>query len=156
MINVFAYYDTGLLLLETDQARYTYNYTLYSIQISYASSLSELSNRDSFPNFFRTYPSDTIFTPAIVSLIQEYGWKRIAFITQDENLFTEVNALHTICLEAVNNIFSPFCLQTLAQVQDPLEEAGIEVANRMISSPLPMTGLGANFFVSNNYIDRHC
>ncbi|XP_064390853.1 gamma-aminobutyric acid type B receptor subunit 2-like [Halichondria panicea] len=96
-------------------------------QISYASSLSELSNRDSFPNFFRTYPSDTIFTPAIVSLIQEYGWKRIAFITQDENLFTE----------------------TLAQVQDPLEEAGIEVANRMISSPLLMTGLGANFFFEN-------
>ena len=127
----------------------TYNYTLYSIQISYASSLSELSNRDSFPNFFRTYPSDTIFTPAIVSLIQEYGWKRIAFITQDENLFTEVNA---ICLEAVNNIFSPFYLQTLAQVQDPLEEAGIEVANRMISSPFPMTGLGANFFVSNKII----
>ncbi len=35
-------------------------------------------------------------------------------------------------------------------MQDPLEKAGIEVANRMISSPLPMTGgLGANFFVSN-------
>ncbi|XP_064391124.1 gamma-aminobutyric acid type B receptor subunit 2-like [Halichondria panicea] len=94
-------------------------------QISYASSLSELSNRESFLNFFRTYPSDTIFTPAIVSLIQEYGWRRIAFITQDDSLFTE----------------------TLAQVQDPLEKAGIEVANRMISSPLPMTGgLGANFF----------
>ncbi|XP_064390840.1 gamma-aminobutyric acid type B receptor subunit 2-like [Halichondria panicea] len=93
-------------------------------QISYASSLTELSNRERFPNFFRTYPSDTIFTPAIVSLIREYGWKRIAFITQDERLFTE----------------------TLTQVQDPLEEAGIEVANRMISSPLPITGLSANFF----------
>ncbi len=58
-----------------------------TFQVSYASSSIELSDRRRFPNFFRTYPSDA---PAIVSLIQEYGWRRISFITQDESLFTEV------------------------------------------------------------------
>ncbi len=41
-------------------------------------------------------------------------------------------------------------------MRDPLEEAGIEVANRMISSQLPTTGLGATFFVSNGlYLHMH-
>ncbi len=41
-------------------------------------------------------------------------------------------------------------------MRDPLEEAGIEVANRMISSPLPTTGLGATFFVSDGKDSIYC
>ncbi len=61
-----------------------------TLQVSYISSSIELSDRKRFPNFFRTYPSNANFAPAIVTLLQEYGWKRIAFITQEESLFTEV------------------------------------------------------------------
>ena len=63
------------------------------MQIAYVSSSIELSDRNRFPNFFRTYPSDADFAPAIVTLIQEYGWRQMGFITQDEGLFTEVSTL---------------------------------------------------------------
>ncbi len=69
------------------------------LQVSYISSSIELSDRSRFPNLFRTYPSDADFAPAIVTLIQEYGWRRIAFITQDESLFTEVCDVFYIVLQ---------------------------------------------------------
>ncbi|XP_064390848.1 gamma-aminobutyric acid type B receptor subunit 2-like [Halichondria panicea] len=58
-------------------------------QIAYVSSSIELSDRSRFPNFFRTYPSDADFAPAVVTLIEKYGWRQMGFITQDEGLFTE-------------------------------------------------------------------
>ena len=59
-----------------------------------------LSNRQRFINFFRTYPSDESFVPAVTSFIQFYGWKRILFITQDQGLFTAVSTnarAHILC-----------------------------------------------------------
>ncbi len=72
---------------------YCINTFLSPMQIAYVSSSIELSDRNRFPNFFRTYPSDADFAPAIVTLIQEYGWRQMGFITQDEGLFTEVSTL---------------------------------------------------------------
>ena len=61
-----------------------------SFQISYASSVIELSNRQRFPNFFRTYPSDANFIPSIRSLMKHFGWERLAVITEEETLFLDV------------------------------------------------------------------
>ena len=64
--------------------------THVSFQISYASSVIELSNRQKYRNFFRTYPSDANFIPSIRSLMQHFGWERLAVITEEENLFLDV------------------------------------------------------------------
>jgi len=50
----------------------------------------ELSNRQKYRNFFRTYPSDANFIPSIRSLVQHFGWERFAVITEEENLFLDV------------------------------------------------------------------
>lgn len=58
--------------------------------MAYSSSAVVLSDKERFVNFFRTAPSDASFVPAIVSLLQTYGWTRMVVITQDQNLFTDV------------------------------------------------------------------
>ena len=60
-------------------------------QIAYDSSAVMLSNRERFINFFRTYPSDVNFAPAMISFLQFYGWKRIMFITLQEGFFMGVS-----------------------------------------------------------------
>ena len=64
-------------------------YTCIS-QISYSSALAALSDRSRFRNYFRTFPSFEDLAPAIASLMRHFNWSRIAFITQEENLFTKV------------------------------------------------------------------
>ena len=72
-----------------------YNYIII-IQIAYSSSAITLSNRQKFVNFFRTYPSDVSFGPAMVSLLQYYGWNQIVIITEEQNLFTAVSSNVTL------------------------------------------------------------
>ena len=59
-------------------------------QVAYASSSVEINDRNRFPNFFRTYPSDADFTPTVISVVRYYGWKRMIFLTQEEGIFTGV------------------------------------------------------------------
>lgn len=67
-----------------------------TIQIAYGSGSVALSNKQRFVNFFRTIPKSSTFYPAMISLLQFFGWKRILFITQNENAFTFVS--HIILL----------------------------------------------------------
>ena len=69
------------------------------------SSLTGLSYRERYPNFFQMLPSDNGIAQAIVTLMQKFGWRRIAILTEDESLFTEVrktilydDAAFCICL----------------------------------------------------------
>ena len=60
------------------------------MKVSYTSSSVELDDGARFPNFFRTRPSDADFTPVFLSVVKQYGWKRVTFLNQDEKIFTEV------------------------------------------------------------------
>ena len=63
------------------------------LQISYASALSSLSERSRFRSYFRITPNFNNYAPAIVSILNKFNWKRIAFLTQAENLFKKVCAI---------------------------------------------------------------
>jgi len=63
---------------------------LFPPQISYAAALSSLSDRSRFKSYFRTTPTFNNYAPAIVSLLNKFNWKRVAIITQAENLFIKV------------------------------------------------------------------
>ena len=64
------------------------------LQISFASSVSSLSDRTRFRNFFRTYPSSVEnFVPTLLSVLNHYDWNRIMFLTQNENIFNKVQSL---------------------------------------------------------------
>ena len=60
-------------------------------QISFASALSSLSDRSRFKSYFRTTSSFNTYAPAILALLNRFNWKRVAFITQNENLFLTVS-----------------------------------------------------------------
>ncbi|XP_065899524.1 gamma-aminobutyric acid type B receptor subunit 2-like [Dysidea avara] len=58
------------------------------VQISQASSSPRLSNNETFPLFLRTVSSDAEIVAGIVAAMKEFGWSRVALITQSENIFT--------------------------------------------------------------------
>ena len=62
-----------------------------SSQMSYVSATPALSDRELFPNFFRAYPSDTNFVPAMIALVKFFGWKRILIITEEASVFFKVS-----------------------------------------------------------------
>ena len=80
----------------------------FSTQISYASTSVTLSGK---PNFFRTVPSDEVLPPALATVIQYYGWRQVAIVTEREPQF----------------------LQLLPLLNSSLSQAGISTVNHFTS-----------------------
>ena len=60
------------------------------MQISYASSSSVLNDKSVYPSFFRTAPSDDLLAPALAILVNYYGWRQVAILTETSPQFLEV------------------------------------------------------------------
>ncbi|XP_064382160.1 gamma-aminobutyric acid type B receptor subunit 1-like [Halichondria panicea] len=58
------------------------------IHMSYASSSDILSNGDRFPNFWRTYPTESNLANSVLALMKQYNWKQLKIISQNEPIFT--------------------------------------------------------------------
>ena len=61
------------------------------MQISYGSSSPTLSDRDMFPTFFRTIPSETQSNSARFALMKRYNWTKVATLHETRNVFTLVS-----------------------------------------------------------------
>ncbi|XP_059157724.1 gamma-aminobutyric acid type B receptor subunit 2-like [Physella acuta] len=55
-------------------------------QLSYADTNPMLSDRDEFPNFYRTVPSDSDFNPARLALLRHFNWTTVGTLFQDAKL----------------------------------------------------------------------
>uniref|UniRef100_A0A670JF84 G-protein coupled receptors family 3 profile domain-containing protein n=2 Tax=Podarcis muralis TaxID=64176 RepID=A0A670JF84_PODMU len=53
-------------------------------EISYASSSDKLSDRQLYPSFFRTVPSDRIQADAMVQLLSKFNWNWVATLVTDD------------------------------------------------------------------------
>ena len=60
------------------------------MQISFASGSTALSDRNRFKRYFRNSLTFELLAPALHSMLDHFQWRRIAVLTQDENLFTGV------------------------------------------------------------------
>ena len=71
-------------------------FAVLNFQISPSSSSPRLSSDKNFPNFLRTISSEAEVNIGIVNVMKQFGWSRIAAITQSDNLFTfvSVNLCH--------------------------------------------------------------
>ena len=49
--------------------------------MSYASTCAQLSDKDTYPNFFRTCASDVYQGKALAKLVQRYKWSQVSTIT---------------------------------------------------------------------------
>ena len=83
--NVTVEHITELLLA-------TYFY-IHIFQIAPTSTSPRLSNSEIFPRFLRAISSEAETIFGIVQAMKQFGWSRIAAITQTENLFTFVRFL---------------------------------------------------------------
>ncbi len=64
---------------------------MHNTQLSIASAVSSLGDRTRFKSIFRTYPTFKNFAPAVLSILNHYGWKRAAFLSENLNLFNKVS-----------------------------------------------------------------
>ena len=62
------------------------------IQFSCASSSTELANRQRFRYYFQMLATEAELAISFFGVIKHFGWRRVAFIEQDENLFTVVSS----------------------------------------------------------------
>lgn len=60
-------------------------------QVSCASSSTELRNRLRFPSYFQLVSTLEAEAYAYYGVLKEFGWKKVALIVQNENLFTMVS-----------------------------------------------------------------
>ncbi|XP_032969617.1 taste receptor type 1 member 3 isoform X2 [Rhinolophus ferrumequinum] len=74
-------------------------------QVSYGASVDLLSNRETFPSFFRTVPSDRVQVAAVVELLQELQWSWVAALGSDDtygrqglHLFSSLAGTRGICI----------------------------------------------------------
>ena len=64
-------------------------------QMSYASVSPLLSDKGTYPRFFRTSAPDTAVNPARIEIIKYFGWKRVATIHHSRAVFDAVR-IHCI------------------------------------------------------------
>ena len=56
---------------------------LVVFQLSYADTNPILSDRETYPHFFRTVPSDSDFNPARIMMLRHFNWTRVGTLFQD-------------------------------------------------------------------------
>ena len=61
-------------------------------QISCTSSSSELSDPQRFRYYFQMLATEADLAIGFFGVIKQFGWRKVAFIEQDENLFTMVSS----------------------------------------------------------------
>ena len=64
---------------------------VFYVQVSCISSSPELSNRKVFKYYFQLVPPDDNLALGFFAIIRRYGWRHVAIIEQDENVFTLVS-----------------------------------------------------------------
>lgn len=62
------------------------------------SSTNELSDRRRFRSYYQLLPSDSEIATAFQSIIQQYRWRRVAFIVQNEPEFVAVSMIKFTCI----------------------------------------------------------
>ena len=60
-------------------------------QISCFATSNDLSDRTRFRSYFQMLPTLSAIAPAYFEIIRQYGWRRVALIVQNENVFTVVS-----------------------------------------------------------------
>ena len=67
-------------------------------QLSYGAASLDLSNRDVYPFFYRTYPTSDIGQNKIrVRLLRQFGWSRVATIQENLDVFAHVRTCFSVC-----------------------------------------------------------
>ncbi|XP_067094798.1 gamma-aminobutyric acid type B receptor subunit 2-like [Osmerus mordax] len=56
------------------------------VQLSFAASAAVLADRERYPNFFCTIPSDAAVSRSVVRILSQYRWSRVGVLTDGQNI----------------------------------------------------------------------
>uniref|UniRef100_H2ZUP6 G-protein coupled receptors family 3 profile domain-containing protein n=1 Tax=Latimeria chalumnae TaxID=7897 RepID=H2ZUP6_LATCH len=95
-------------------------------QISYASTVAKLSDKNEFPSFFRTIPSDEFQSVGLASLVKHFGWTWVGLLAEDRDygqqgiqVVKEEILKGGGCIafsESFSNVYSKKVIERLAEV----------------------------------------
>ncbi|XP_069830327.1 extracellular calcium-sensing receptor-like [Dendropsophus ebraccatus] len=108
--------------------------TYYYPQISYFSSINVLSNKQDFPSFFRTIPSDTFQTTALAAIVERFGWKWVGTLAEDNDygkvgvqLFTEQVVRLGVCIAFSETIPLVYFKTKYLQIVQTIKQSSAKV-----------------------------
>ncbi|XP_072314531.1 extracellular calcium-sensing receptor-like [Eucyclogobius newberryi] len=102
--------------------------------VSYFSTCACLSDRDKFPTFFRTIPSDYFQAKALAALVKYFNWEWIGVIQSDNDygrngvsaFIQEVKKLG-VCVAFVGTVLRTYSMDKILRVVDMIKSSNVKV-----------------------------
>ncbi|XP_067851017.1 extracellular calcium-sensing receptor-like [Heptranchias perlo] len=102
--------------------------------VSYFSSCTCLSNRNEFPAFFRTIPSDAFQARAVAQLVHRFGWTWIGSIAGDDDYgqngiqaFSDEVRKHGVCIAFTEVIPKVYSRRKMLQITETIKTSTARV-----------------------------
>ena len=113
------------------------------------SSSTELADRTRFKSYFQLLPTEADIAPAYFGVIRQYGWRHVALIVQNENLFTVVSfETEQLIMNLLNmsDVFTALFPQTIDRLKALLHTINVTYSENIFESDEGIAGLGAEPF----------
>uniref|UniRef100_UPI00398F1651 extracellular calcium-sensing receptor-like n=1 Tax=Pristiophorus japonicus TaxID=55135 RepID=UPI00398F1651 len=102
--------------------------------VSYFSSCTCLSNRNEFPAFFRTIPSDAFQARAVAQLVHRFGWTWVGSVAGDDDYsqygiqaFSDEVRKHGVCVAFTEVIPKVYSRRKILQITETIKTSAARV-----------------------------
>ncbi|XP_039618244.1 extracellular calcium-sensing receptor-like [Polypterus senegalus] len=109
--------------------------------ISHSSSCACLSNKNLFPTFFRTIPSDFYQSRALVQLVKHFGWTWVGAVRSDNDygnygmaMFLQIAQQEGVCIEYSEAIFRTLSREKFLRIVNTIKISSSKVIIAFMSS----------------------
>ncbi|MEQ2233375.1 hypothetical protein ILYODFUR_021079, partial [Ilyodon furcidens] len=145
-------------------------------QVSHYATCACLSDKQQYPNFFRTIPSDRFQADALAKLVKHFGWTWIGAVHSDSDYgnsgmasFLDAALREGICVEYIESYFRTDPSSKIQRVADAIRRSTAMVVVAFIASgdmrvlleelardpPPPRQWIGSESWVTDTFMVRY-